>query len=238
MWNRIVYAFELLLLLPVLPLLYFQGKILREKISKLPAQSGFLALKSKEKSTNILIIGESTAAGVGATSPRETIAHHIYNQLEQKHTVINLGENGLKAETLKRLLLHGKPDIPMEIHTAVIMIGANDCFKFTPPGKFNGHIKEFVLLLSTVKGVEKIILTPIPPVHQFPAIPKIIRFFLGWHRNILTKELRNLEKRIPEMAFENMEESYPSEYFAEDGIHPSDLGYKLLAKDIVKKVAN
>jgi lysophospholipase L1-like esterase len=237
MWNRIVYAFELLLLLPILPLLYFQGKKLRGKISKLQAQSGFLALKSKEPESNILIIGESTAAGVGATSPQETIAQHVYDQLEQKHTIINLGKNGLSAEKLKRLLLHGKPDIPKEIHTAVILIGANDCFKFTPPGKFNKHVKEFVLLLSTVKGVEKIILPPIPPVHQFPSIPKIIRFFLGWHRSILTTELAHLAKRIPEMVFENIDETYLPEYFAEDGIHPSDLGNKLLAKEIVKKVA-
>jgi lysophospholipase L1-like esterase len=94
-----------------------------------------------------------------------------------------------------------------------------------------------LLLLSKVKGVGKIILFPIPPVHQFPSLPKIIRFFLGWHRRILTKELRSLEKKIPELEFENIEESYPPEYFAEDGIHPSDLGYKLLAVEISKKVA-
>jgi lysophospholipase L1-like esterase len=92
-----------------------------------------------------------------------------------------------------------------------------------------------LLLLSKVKGVGKIILFPIPPVHQFPSLPKIIRFFLGWHRRILTKELRSLEKKIPELEFENIEESYPPEYFSKDGIHPSDLGYKLLAVEISKK---
>ena len=40
------------------------------------------------------------------------------------------------------------------------------------------------------------------------------------------------------MVFENIEKNYPPEYFADDGIHPSDLGYKLLALEIAKKVAN
>ena len=52
------------------------------------------------------------------------------------------------------------------------------------------------------------------------------------------KKLRELEKIIPEMVFENIEKNYPPEYFADDGIHPSDLGYKLLALEITKKVAN
>ena len=30
MWNKILYFFELIFLLPILPLLYFQGKKLRE----------------------------------------------------------------------------------------------------------------------------------------------------------------------------------------------------------------
>lgn len=237
MWNRLFYFLELLLLLPILPVLYDQGKKVRNKISKLTAHSNFLVFKSDIEESSILILGESTVAGVGASSPSHTISHHIFNQLKKKHSVYNLGKNGLRAENLKRLLLHGKPDIPNKINTAVLMVGANDCFKFTPPGKFNKHILEFVLFIGKVKGVGEIILFPIPPVHQFPSIPKIIQFFLGWHRRILTKELRTLEKIIPEMKFENIEENYPPEYFAEDGIHPSDLGYKLLAIEISKKVA-
>jgi lysophospholipase L1-like esterase len=237
MWNRIQYFFEFILLFPFLPYLYFQGKKLREKIIKLPSHSEFLVRKSKGHSPNLLVIGESTAAGVGASSPNATFSYYIFNQLEQKYDVYNLGKNGLKAENLKKLLVHGQPDIPLEIHTAVILIGANDCFKFTPPGKFNKHIKEFVLLLSIVKGTEKIIIPPIPFVHQFPSLPKLIRFFLGWHRKILTKELENLAKKIPEMEFENIKIKYPIEFYAEDGIHPSDLGYEKLALEISKKVA-
>jgi lysophospholipase L1-like esterase len=237
MWNRVQYFFELILLFPFLPCFYFQGKKLRERIIKLPSHAEFLVRKSKGSIQNLLIIGESTAAGVGASSPNATFSHYIYNQLKQEYDIYNLGKKGLKVENLKKLLVHGQPDIPMEIQTAVILIGANDCFKFTPPGKFKKHIKEFVLLLILMKGTEKIIISPIPFVHQFPSLPKSIRFFLGWHRTILTKELENLAKKLPEMKFENIKIKYPIEYFAEDGIHPSDMGYEKLAFEISKKVA-
>lgn len=237
MWNRIQYFFELILLFPFLPYFYFQGKKLRERIIKLPSHAEFLVRKSKGSIQNLLIIGESTAAGVGASSPNTTFAHYAFNQLEKKYDVYNLGKSGLKAENLKKLLAHGQPDIPMEIQTAVILIGANDCFKFTPPGKFNKHIKEFVLLLSMVKGTKKIIIAPVPFVHQFPSLPKSVRFFLGWHRILLTNELENLKNKIPEMEFENIKVKYPIEGYSEDGIHPSDLGYEKLAFVISKKVA-
>lgn len=43
MINRLRYFFELILLLPFFPFLYFKGKKLRETIIKLKPQSEFLA---------------------------------------------------------------------------------------------------------------------------------------------------------------------------------------------------
>lgn len=234
--NRLLYFLELLLLLPVFPMLYFQGKKLRQKISRLPSHAEFLALKSNKNSPNVLIIGESTAAGVGASKPETTFAYQIHLQLSEEYSIYNLGKNGLKAERLKRLLLHGKQELSPQIQTAVILIGANDCFKFTPPSKFQKELKAFVKLLIETYSIEKVIIPTVPPVHQFPALPWIIRFFLGWHRTMLIREIQQLEKGISQLKYKAVEEKFKASYFADDGIHPSDLGYAAMANQIIADI--
>lgn len=236
--NRLLYFFELLLLLPVFPLLYFQGKKLRHKINRLPSHSEFLALKSHKNAPNILIIGESTAAGVGASRLETTFAFQVRQQLQEGYSVYNLGKNGLRAERLKRLLLHGQQELSSKIQIGVILIGANDCFKFTPPGTFHRELKEFVQLLTQTYGVEKVILSNIPPVHQFPALPWIIRFFLGWHRTLLIREIHHLQKVMPHLKYKAVKQSLDKSFFAVDGIHPSDLGYEAMARQLKEEIVS
>jgi lysophospholipase L1-like esterase len=150
--------------------------------------------------------------------------------------VYNLGKNGLTASRLPRLLSHGKPDTPDHFDVAVLMIGANDCFKFSPPWRFKQDIGKMCKLLTKKKQVKHIILPMIPPVQQFPAIPKIMRFFLGWHRTILILEMRKLAGAHPEIDLIELNGNYTDELFAEDGIHPSDLGYEKMATEIARKI--
>ncbi|WP_291780325.1 SGNH/GDSL hydrolase family protein [Cecembia sp.] len=237
--NRLLYFFELLLLVPVFPLLYYQGKKLRHKISRLPSHAEYLAFQSKNSRSNILIIGESTAAGVGASSEETTFASQIYRQLGSEFSVYNLGKNGIRAERLKRLLVHGKQEISTKIQIAIILIGANDCFKFTPPSKFQKELREFLHLLTNTYGMEmeKVIIPTVPPVHQFPALPWIIRFFLGWHRKMLIREIQHLEKKVPQFKYKPMETKLDASFFAEDGIHPSDLGYESMARRVLQEIS-
>jgi len=236
MFNRILYFFELILLLPFLPFFYFKGKKLRETIIKLKPQSEFLELGFDKDVKNILIIGESTAAGVGASTQEKTFAAQVYHQSDKAFNIYNLGESGLKAEKLKRLLAHAEQEIPEKFEYAIILIGANDCFKFTPPGRFKNQLVDFIQLLQNEKSVQKIIIPSIAPVQHFPSIPRIMRFFLGMHRNILTRELKSLRKNIHGLDFNNFKFEMSSEFLATDGIHPSDKGYELMAKETIKLV--
>ncbi|RZS97233.1 SGNH/GDSL hydrolase family protein [Cecembia calidifontis] len=234
--NRILYFFELVILIPIFPLLYFYGKKLRQKIGKLPPHSEFLALKNKQNTANLLIIGESTAAGVGASRKEKTYAYQIHQLLQEDFSVYNLGKNGLKADRLKRLLVHGKQELPSGFHSAIVLIGANDCFKFTPPSKFRRELKDFFHLLERTYKIGKIIVPSIPPVNQVPALPGIIRFFLGWHRIMLVREINSLLKENKKLVYLPINPKFPKEFFAADGIHPSDHGYQKMAEKVVESI--
>ncbi|MCL6260184.1 SGNH/GDSL hydrolase family protein [Aquiflexum sp. TKW24L] len=236
MRNRLSYFFEMIFLVPVFPILYFRGKKLIGAMVKLPPRSEFQKIEGRDPNYHLLIIGESTAAGVGASSPDTTFASQIFNHSEGKYSIHNLGKNGLRAKELFGLFQKSEVEVATSFTKTIILIGANDCFKFTPPRRFSKEMETFILFLIRDKGVKNIIIPLIPPVQVFPGIPRSMRFFLGWHRGILTKELKMLEKNILQLSFENYESDTAAGFYAEDGIHPSDLGYELIAKTIATKI--
>lgn len=236
MRNRFLYFLELVVLSPVFPILYFMGSKLKNNLVKLPPRSEFLKLEGSNPESHLLIIGESTAAGVGATSTETTFASHIFQNLNAQFTIFNIGENGLKAENLQVLLKKSENEMTGTFSKAIILIGANDCFKLTPPKKFKREMESFIQFLVLRKGVKKITIPLIPPVQNFPGIPGVMRFFLGWHRSLLTNELEHLEKKLPHLSFENHGGKFSDEFFSEDGIHPSDWGYELIAASIAAKI--
>lgn len=235
-WNRLAYVVELILFIPFSPILIQLGKNLRKKITRLTPYSEAVIHKSDSPKSKILIIGESTAAGVGASSVEKTISSQVFHQLEKDHDIYNLGKNGLRAFQLKTLFSKGNPDELSKMDIVIILIGANDCFKFTSPHKFNAALGQFLEEMTSIGSVKKIIIPTIPPVNQFPAIPGIIRFFLGWHRSIIAREIIHLKTKFPLVDFEHSSEKFPKNFFASDGIHPSDLGYELLAKQVSDKI--
>jgi lysophospholipase L1-like esterase len=238
MRNSFLYFLEMVLLIPVFPILYVKGKKLKKNIVKLPSRSNFLKIAGDKTANNLLIIGESTAAGVGASSIETTFAAQIFRHTRGEFTIFNIGENGLKAESLMVLFGKSEKEVAISISKTIILIGANDCFKFTAPWKFKKEMESFIAFLTEKKGVKKVIIPLIPPVQEFPLIPGIMRFFLGWHRRLLTRELQILERKLPHLSFENHENILSDTFFSVDGIHPSDYGYEHIAASVAEKINN
>jgi lysophospholipase L1-like esterase len=223
-------------LIPCLPFLLLAGKKLRKNIPRLPAYSEYLAFTQSHIASNLLIIGESTAAGVGASSVEKTFGSKISMLFTHQHNVFNLGRNGLKAKSLTKLYEKNRERLPAQIDQSIILIGANDCFQFTSPRKFaEGLNRTFDLLINKLQ-CRAIIIPLIPPVHQFPAIPPILRFFLGIHRQVLSRQMMYLAEKEMKITFIHQNQKYDSAFFAQDGIHPSDLGYQKMAEVVAKSI--
>ena len=62
-------------LFPWLPFLVYQAKKVRKSSPKLPAQSPLLTLGQGEK--HVLLLGESTVAGVGASSATRQVVKEV-----------------------------------------------------------------------------------------------------------------------------------------------------------------
>ncbi|SNS51338.1 Lysophospholipase L1 [Belliella buryatensis] len=202
---------------------------------RLTAYSDFLSFTNSNATQNLLIIGESTAAGVGASDQNQTFAAHTFNLLQRDYHIYNIGKNGLKANALNLLFQNNAHKLPKQFDKAVILIGANDCFQFSSPQKFSKGLDQCINHLHVI-GCQLIIIPLIPPVHQFPAIPTILQFFLGIHRQVLIHQMMYIASRNKSVVYIHQNEQYASDFFAKDGIHPSDLGYQKMSEIVAATI--
>ncbi|TFV97881.1 hypothetical protein E4S40_04375 [Algoriphagus kandeliae] len=214
-------------LYPMLPYLIYQAKTVRKNNPLPPAKSNHLILG--ESSKRILILGESTAAGVGASQPETTLAGNIFHLFQEKYQVINLGKNGLRA---KELIPTFKEDLgtnPSKLEGIFLFIGANDCFRLTKPTDYKSDLENIISWLYKSYSPEWFYLSDIPPVHIFPSFTPQLKYFLLGQRKFLSKEMENIASQYSNMIYEEIQFDLSPEFFAIDGIHPSDYGYQAIS---------
>jgi lysophospholipase L1-like esterase len=229
MITHLLFGLERALLAAARPLLKSSSKRIISEMPRLSTVSEWLHLKGTSSKDSILVIGESTAAGVGASSEEFTFSAQLYGLMDQKYSITNIGKKGLKAAQMREELEAAK-DKNISFPLAIILIGANDCFQFSPPRDFAEAVSGFVLDLKNKFQTKHIVFQTIPPVHRFPAIPLYGKILLGLHRYLLNLELKKLQQNSSFHQLIGSKNKYAKAFFAADGIHPSDLGYKTMAK--------
>ncbi len=223
-----MYWFFRLKLLPYLPFLISEAYVIRQKGIKLPSIAENLALGSG--TSTLLILGESTAAGVGASSQENTLAGNFYRLLGPSWKIKSIGKNGLKADKAFEYYKNSDFLATEKISGLVLFLGANDCFKLTKPSAFRQQISSLIDQIYSEIHPEWIYLADIPPVHLFPAFSLRMRSFLKEQRSFLQKEMTDLSKENPKVVFEPITLDLSPDFFSQDLIHPSDLGYQKIAE--------
>ena len=242
------YFLGAIISIPLLPLLYFQGKNIRKRIPKLPEA------KNPEGSVNthfnetlhLLTIGESTIAGVGADFHQNgftgALAETLSNRLK-KH--IQWKVYAKSGYTVKHLCTKIIPKIKeRSFDMIVIGMGGNDAFTLNSPKKWISDIDRLVHLLQINYPATPIFFTNMPPIKEFPAFTKSIQFVIGNLVEILGKELQNFTKNKEAVFYFNeiitlekwskknsLSSDNASIYFS-DGMHPSELTYRIWGEEM------
>lgn len=215
-------------LFPFLPFLIAEAKAIRKSKPIPPAQSNHLILGSGDK--KLLIFGESTAAGVGASKPEKTLAGQISLHFGQDSQVINLGKNGLQAKDFFNEFGEEISNFKGHVEGVFLFMGANDCFRLTEPSNYKSLLLEIINHFQKNFSPEWIYLAAIPPVNNFPAFSPRMQFFLRKQRTFLTKKMEEIKEIYPNIIFEEIDLKLSTEFFASDGVHPSDMGYEAIAQ--------
>lgn len=221
-------------LYPVLPFLIFQAAKVRKLRTLLPSISENLILGNGHR--KILIIGESTVSGVGASANEFTLAGHIFRQLGSDFQIFNFGKNGLSASRTLPKLAENLNTIQGKLEGVFVLLGANDCFRLTHPKQFNVEMKGLISHLKLNFTPDWIYLADIPPVQSFPAFPKLLQYYLKEQRSFLQKEMIEISLLHKDLLYDGIRIEIDSDFFAADNIHPSDKGYQKIAEFAIDKL--
>lgn len=230
------YFFFQTRLYPLLPYLAYEALKVKKSVPSLTAVSERLVLKGN--SSELLLIGESTAAGVGASSTDFTLANHIFRLFKEEYTLFNFGKNGIRMAEILPIFEAELEKIATPKEGILIFLGANDCFQLTKPKTFAQSMTNLIDRLDQLFRPNWIYLADIPPVQLFPAFSPIMRSYLSQQREFLRKEMRSITAKRNKLIFEELKLELRNGFFAADGIHPSDLGYHVIADFAFEGISN
>lgn len=241
--NKLKYIFGSIISVPLLPLLYFQGKNVRKKVPKLPEAKepkGFVNGNFKNTLT-ILSIGESTIAGVGVDYHKNgftnALAKTLSSELESNVNWHVYAKSGYTVKQVSEKIIPNIKETSVDI--IIVGMGGNDAFTLNSPKKWSNAVENLINLLQNKFPKTPIFFTNMPPIKEFPAFTKPIKFVIGNLVEILGERLKN-SVRNKYNVFYNSElitlktwskrHSLPnnnSKIYFSDGVHPSELTYRI-----------
>ncbi len=256
MINDLKYFVGGLLSIPLLPLMYYQGKRIRAKVPELPEATGTVGLSNANnagthEALSILTIGESTIAGVGVDTHAEGFSGSLGNELsrlfDRPVQWKVYAQNGYTARMVDTQII---PVITeQQVDLIFIGLGGNDAFTLNRPGRWRKHIESLIKSIQDKYPDTDIIFCNMPPIKEFPAFTPLIKSTIGNLVDMLGDELRKAVDLYDNVYYSGEKitiEAWSKRYhvsgqlsdFFSDGVHPSKLTYQIWAKDVAHKVYN
>lgn len=229
-----------LLLMPVLPLIIWQGKNTRKTALRLPEAEGprsgeFSA--TSQQTFRVLHLGESTVAGVGVKHSDLGFTANISKTLQAfniGHQWQYIAQTGIDTGELIALL-NQQSTIPECTHL-IITMGVNDTTGFSRRPHWRDNLMTLAEHIRNNNPAVKIYFTQVPPMQKFPALAKPLNYFLGLRAWQLNRELMDLCAEN-DWRFIAMELPLQPQWMAEDGYHPNADGYQLWGEGVAKIMA-
>ena len=246
--NQIKYILGTLLALPLLPFMYFQGEKIKKEVPKLPEAIGTEGVTGNgTQQINLLTMGESTIAGVGANEHKNSLtgalADYLANHSNYKIQWKVNAKSGYTASEVVENLVPNEDGFNPDI--IVIGLGANDAFHFNSPKIWRLGIKNLIEQLHLKFPTAPIVFLNMPPIHAFPAFTTPLRLVLGNLVNLLGDELELISKKYG-FVFYNKERITFKKWLPKiegattindvfsDGVHPSEATYQLWGRETAK----
>ncbi|MBI1297760.1 SGNH/GDSL hydrolase family protein [bacterium] len=218
------------------PLLLAQGRSVHHTVTKLPEAAGPRAGTAGEgPDLRLLIVGDSAGAGVGAATQQEALSGRIVAQLASSFTVqwrVIARTGATTAGTIKHL---GKVEAqPFDF--AVTSLGVNDVSAGRSVRAWIDEQAALIDLLHTKFNVKHVMLSALPPVHLFPALPQPLRWYLGAQAKRYNRALAAWASPREDCTFVTL--NYPMDVtiLAEDLFHPGPEVYRLWAQAVAEAI--
>ncbi len=181
-------------------------------------------------------LGDSTAAGVGASSPDRAIPRRVAVGLPYPVEVTDLGVSGARIADVGDQLRHLDalhPDV------VLISIGANDVVHLTSRHAFRSRYRH---LVDRMPRGALVVLLGVPDMGAPPRFAQPLRGIAAWRGRQLDEIARAVARDAGAIYVDIAGETGPTmrsdtaRYFAGDHYHPSDSGYALWAAAVLQQL--
>jgi lysophospholipase L1-like esterase len=235
-WQAI-YILSGIVILPFTPFLYLQGQYARRKIGRLPDAAGATAGKFGvgENAVKLLVIGESTVAGVGARTHENALGGQFARFLSRKiGKSVEWNVVGRSGITAKETIYELVPKIPQERFDYILLgLGGNDVLKLSSPRKWRRDMLKLLGILQRQNPGATFFLTNAPAIRLSPVLPNPIKYILGHLSALHDKNSREFTAKMEKVLYFPQPTETVEDFFA-DGIHPSEKGYALWSEKMIE----
>ncbi len=232
--------------LALAPLLVWQGRRVRGGALRLPEAAGpreGVAGGSGEPGLRLLVVGDSSAAGVGVTRQEQALAallaRALSRRLDQSVAWRLLATTGHRAADALQALRAEQRLPPADVLLAVL--GVNDAVALSQATPWLRTLDALHDTAVRRAGVRQTWHTGLPPMGRFPLLPQPLRWVMGREAarldGALARHLAGHADRRLAVLPPAPEGNLPAGWIAADGFHPGPEGYRRWAEALANQMA-
>ncbi len=228
-------AADQILRVPLFPLLAIQGQSVKRSARFLPEPSGLRNGRAgRGPRLRLLIAGDSSAAGVGAGTQSQALSGQLVTQLTKRYAVewrLEATTGYTTRDTIQRL-----QSISENFDVVVTALGVNDVTRAVTRRAFERYQAQLLELLTGPIGARQVVVTAVPQMARFPALPQPLAWFLGQQAARLDHRLQKVVAGFPQASHLALDLPNDPALAAPDGYHPSPKTYAIWAKEIARVI--
>lgn len=220
------------------PICLAQGLAVRRRAGRLPEAAGPRAGRAGAGPVlRLLVVGDSSAAGVGVARQEDALAGRLSALLATRFTVewhLHARIGATTASTLRTL----EQAEAAPFAAAVVALGVNDVARQVPLRRWLAQQRALGELLRRRFGVRRAYLSGVPPMGLFPLLPQPLRAVLGARAAMFDAALAEAVRgRQGTRHLPIPPEALDPALMAADGFHPGPAIYRLWAEHLAGAIA-
>lgn len=193
----------------------------------------------------LLILGDSSAAGVGVAHQEQALAGHLTRSLQrlcgEAVDWVLVARSGLTTESLLALLQEQPLLSAREGDVAVVVTGVNDVITQVPSQRAVQQREALADWLLATGRARHVVFAPLPPIHAFPLLPQPLRQVMGAdarrHNAALGAWASARQGAQRDVSWVPMELPLNPDTMAPDGFHPGEPVYRLCGEALAQHIA-
>ncbi len=226
--------------LALTPVLVAQALYTRVKLPRLPEPEGerLGVLGRGRRQWRLLIVGDSSAAGVGVARQEQALAGPLARRFAQAASArvawrLVAQSGWTTAQTLQQLQREHVGFFDL----AVAVTGVNDVVEQVPSQRAVSAREALANHRRNALGVHHVAFAPLPPVHHFPGLPQPLRWVAGndalRHNDAMAEWVQTRD----DVSLVPMALALETDGMATDGFHPGEPVYRYCSEAIATHLA-